>query len=249
MKLHLPLSALLLVSVSSVYADEVRIIAAGGTAPALNMLLLQFRNATHHEPKADYASGGQVRDRLLGAPEYDLAIVPEEVEKGVVDAGKVDPRSRSVFARADLVLASKKGAALIDAASVDALTHLLASGVRVVYPDPKSGASVGVLFDRAVEKSGSRNNFIGVQLVPDIPSVARALESGDAELGVLLTTQVLENPRLQVASALPASLNLYNAYIAYRTSNPPNPAVAEQLVTYLAGDAGAAVIKAKGFSR
>ena len=235
-------------------AQELRVIAGGGSAPAADALIPGFEKATGAKVKIDYTSGGDLRDRVLKGEVFDVGLVPTEALGPLTQAKKLVVASKMNFADARLAFAVKKGAPKSPAATLELFQAALTNAKALAYPDPRSGASVGILFAKAIEQWApswgiAEDLAKKTILTPVLSDVAVLLKSGKADLGVLLTTQIAADPGLEMSSLLPAELRLSNLYVAYVMSDSKQADLAAKFVAYLTTPASAEVVRAKGFEQ
>ena len=237
---------------SSLEAQELRVIAGSGVSAALDALIPEFERAASAKVRVDYTSGGAVRDRVLKGEIFDAGLIPTEALPPLADAKKLVMASRLNFADARLAFAVKKGAPKPDATTLELLQATLTNAKSIAWPDPKSGASVGLLFGKMIDlwtPSWGLSEDVAkkAQLTPTVTAVIDALKSGKAELGVLLTTQIAADPGVELASLLPAELQLSNLYVAFVMADAKQPDLAAKFLAHLATPAAADVVRAKGF--
>lgn len=235
-----------------VMAQEFRVISGSGAASALDALIPEFERANGARVKVDYTSGGAVRDRVLKGEVFDFGLIPTEALTPLADAKKLNMASRLNFADARLALAVKKGAPKPNATTLELLQATLASAKSIAWPDPKSGASVGLLFGKMIDQwtpSWGLAEEVAqkAMLTPTVTGVIDALKTGKAELGVLLTTQIAADPGVELASLLPAELQLSNLYVAFVMADSTQPELAAKFRAHLATPAAADVVRSKGF--
>ncbi len=237
---------------SGLAAQEMRVIAGSGVAAALDELIPDFERATGAKVTVDYTSGGSLRDRVLKGEAFDAGLVPTEALKPLADAGKLVMDTRLNFADARLAFAVKKGGKKVNATTLELFQAALTDARSIAWPDPKSGASVGLLFGKTVDMWApswglSESLAEKTKLTPTVTAVAAALKSGEAELGVLLTTQIAADPDIELASLLPAELQLSNLYVAFVMAGSKQPDLAKKFIAHLSTPAAADVVRSKGF--
>ncbi len=235
-------------------AAELKVIAGGGAAPAANALIPGFEKASGAKVKIEYTSGGGLRDRVLAGEAFDAGLIPQEALAPLLDGKKLVVASKADFAEARLAFAVRKGAAKPNATSLELLQAALTQTRAIAYPDPKSGASVGIMFGKMIAQwSPSWGMAEEIEkktlLVKGIPEVAAALKSGEADIGVLLTTQILEDPGLELASLLPEELRLTNLYVGFVMADSKQLDLAAGFIAYLTSPAALEVVLSKGFAR
>jgi molybdate transport system substrate-binding protein len=72
---------------------------------------------------------------------------------------------------------------------------------------------------------------------------------GEVELGLVVITQILTTPGVQLAGPLPSDIQSYVTFSGAVSSGATAPAAARQLLRFLQGPAAARVIRAQGMER
>jgi molybdate transport system substrate-binding protein len=237
---------------TAVSAQELRVISGSGASAPADALIPGFEKAAGVRVKMEYMSGGSVRDRVMRGEIFDAGLIPTEALKPLLDANKLVVASKSNFADARLAFAVKKGAPKPNATSIELLQATLTNAKSFAYPDPKSGASIGIMFGKMIDQWapswGMAEDFEKKTLLTkSVTDVVAALKSGEAELGVLLTTQIAADPGIELASLLPEELRLSNLYVGYVMADAKQPELAAKFIAYLSTPAAAEVVRSKGF--
>ena len=97
------------VAAGGAVAQELNVIAGGGSAPAANALIPGFEKDSGAKVKIAYTSGGGVRERVLKGEQFDVGLVPTEALKPLQEARKLDEATRAHFVEARFAFAVKKG--------------------------------------------------------------------------------------------------------------------------------------------
>lgn len=84
---------------------------------------------------------------------------------------------------------------------------------------------------------------------PEGDSVAVLVARGDVALGLVVLTQILTTPGVELAGPLPPGIQSYVTFTAAVSSRSGVPDVAERLIQFLQGKAAARVILAQGMER
>lgn len=235
-------------------AQELAVIAGGGVAAAANALIPGFEKDTGAKVKMTYTSGGAMAERVIKGEQYDAGLVPSEALKPLQDQKKLDEATRAHFAEARFAFAVKKGAPPVRAATLELFQALLTDARSIAWPDPKNGASVGIMFQKAIDlwtPSWGIGEDLAKKtiLAKELRDIAGLLKSGKAQYGVLLTTQIAADPELEIASLMPAELQLTNAYIGYVMADARQPDLARKFIAHMTTPAAADVVRAMGFEQ
>ena len=243
--LHL-CSTLLLCLPFTASADEVRVaVAANFTAPMQKIAEAFARDTGHRAMLAFGATGKFYAQINNGAPFDVLLAADEQTPQRLEDEGQGVTGSRFTYAVGSLVLWSAREG------YVDAQGRVLADGDfrHLALANPKT-APYGAAALQTLEKLGLRERlqprFVQGE---NIAQTHQFVASGNAELGFIALSQVVEDGRIARGSAwrVPADQHQpirQDALLLQRGEH--NPA-ARALLDYLKGASAVALIRAYGY--
>jgi molybdate transport system substrate-binding protein len=187
---------------------------------------------------------GFARRAAAGEP-FDLLITGSAAVDEWVRDGRVSAASRADLARSGIGVAVRAGAPKPDVGSVAAFRRALLDARSVAYLRVGSGAYLAGLFERlgladAVRAKARR---------PEGDSVATLVALGEAELGLVVLTQILTTPGVELAGPLPPEVQSYVTFTAAVSSSAVAPDAARRLIGFLRGPVAARVIRAQGMER
>ena len=241
----LALAALAAVALASIaHADEFVVIASNGVKPALEALAPHFEQMTGNKLSFKWGVAAVLkRDIEAGAP-FDLAILTTAIVADLVKQGKIAAGSETPIARSGVGIMVRKGAAKPDVSSPEALKRAVQAAKSLTWA--KEGAS-GTSFVNALQKLGIADEAQRkANLAPDGAGAARKVASGEVELGALLINEIMAQPGVEVAGALPGELQTYTAFTSGVSASAKNAAAAKALVEQLRSPDARALFKAKG---
>lgn len=184
--------------------------------------------------------------RRAGAGEpFDLLISGSATVDEWIRTGRVVAASRVNVARSSIGVAVRAGAPKPDLGSVDAFRRALLNAQSIAYLRVGSGLYLDSLFDRLGVASA-----VGMKARrPEGDSVAILVANGDVELGLVVVTQILTTPGVELAGPLPPEIQSYITFVAAVSSSARVPEGAAQLIRFLQGPTAARVIVAQGMER
>ncbi|MEW5710278.1 MAG: substrate-binding domain-containing protein [Pseudomonadota bacterium] len=140
---------LLLTQGIGVQAAEVKVIADGAFAPALEELGPQFERTTGHKLVIQNGILGTIKRQIEGGEEFDFVIVPATLLDDVAKLGKIAAGTRTEIARVGMAVAVRTGTPKPDISSVDAFKRTLLNAKSVTYPPEGAiGVHLAKVFDR-----------------------------------------------------------------------------------------------------
>ena len=183
--------------------------------------------------------------RANAGERFDLLITASTAIDEWIQAGRVVGATRMDLARSGIGVAVRAGAAKPDLSTVDAVRRTLLGARSVAYLRVGSGLYLAGLFERL----GIAEAIKAKELRPEGDSVTLLVASGQAELGLVVITQILTTPGVALAGPLPAEIQSHVTFTAAVSSRSSAPAAAAQLIAFLRGPAAAGVIVAQGMER
>jgi len=239
-------AAVLLAFAPLAQADEVAVaVAANFTAP-MQKIAAEFEKDTGHKAVLSFGATGKFYAQITnGAPFEVLLAADDTTPEKLAKEGKGVADSRFTYAIGTLVLWSPK------AGYVDDKGEVLKSGdyKHIAIANPKL-APYGTAAMEVLNKQG-----LTAQVQPkvvmgeNIGQTYQFAASGNAPLGFVALSQVMENGQLREGSAwvVPATMHApirQGAIVLQRGQG--NPA-ADALMQYLRGEKARAVIRAYGY--
>lgn len=247
--LHLaPLALCLLTAFGSVaHADEVAVaVAANFTAP-MQKIAAQFEKDTGHKAVLSFGATGKFYAQINnGAPFGILLAADDSTPEKLAKEGKGTDASRFTYAIGQLVLWSRQ------AGYVDAQGAVLKTGdyQHIAVANPKL-APYGQAAMETLNKLG-----LTAQVTPkivqgeNIGQTYQFAASGNAQLGFVALSQVMEDGKLREGSAwvVPETMHEPIRQDAIVLNNAKDNAAAKALMEYLKGEKARAIIQSYGYA-
>ena len=191
------------------HAENIHVLATGALHGAFEHLVPMFERSSGHRLDIGWGpsygtSSEALPMRLRNGEKVDICFMIKPALQQEVDAGRFDPATLSDIAASGIGVAVRKGIAVPDVSTDDALRRTLLSAKSVAFSEGASGTYiVGTLFKRLgiAEQMKSKSVLIrGKELV------GTALARGDAELGLQQISELKVTPGIDFAGALPADV-------------------------------------------
>jgi molybdate transport system substrate-binding protein len=243
--MKLPLMALLCVACSA-HADELQVaVAANFTAPA-KLIAAAFAQETGHQAQLAFGATGKFYAQIRnGAPFEVLLAADDETPAKLEKEGAAVAGSRFTYATGRLVLWSAKPGYVDDRGEVlktGGFAHLSIANPRLA---PYGAAAVEVL--TALKLLGAvQAKFVQGE---NIAQAHQFIATGNAELGFVALSQVMQDGRIRAGSAwvVPSGLHQPIRQDAVLLDKGKGRQVAEAWLKYLKGDKARAIIKGFGY--
>ncbi len=234
---------------SQAAAVEIKVLAAIPIRAVMENLGPKFESATGHKLAIKFASLGRVLKVIEDGETADVVIVPEEGIDSLVKEGKVKAGNVTVFARAGVGLAVRKGMPMPDISSLEALKRTLLAAKSIAYSNPSWGGVSGAQFARALDRLGIADEMKTKTIFPEGPGgdgLGMLLANGTAEIAVHHIQELSRVPGIAIVGPLPPDLQNTIVFSAVIMAQAKNIEVAKNLVDFLCTPEAATLIKAKG---
>ena len=239
--------SLLAVLATSAHADEVAVAVAANFTTPMQKIAAQFEKDTGHKAVLSFGATGKFYAQINnGAPFGILLAADDTTPEKIAKEGKGVDASRFTYAIGQLVLWSKQ------AGYVDNQGAVLKTGdyQHIAIANPKL-APYGLA---AMETLGKLGLTAQVQpktvLGENIGQTYQFAASGNAQLGFVALSQVMEDGKIREGSAwiVPAAMHEPIRQDAIVLNTAKDNAAAKALMDYLQGDKARAIIKSYGYA-
>jgi molybdate transport system substrate-binding protein len=236
-----------LVSVVTLYADEVRVMTSGGFAAPHLELVASFERATKHRVITVATSMGVGEDfipsRIRRNEPVDIVILPDASLDELIKEGRMAADSRVPLARSGIGIAVRAGARKPDISSVDALRRTLLEATSVAYSASVSGVYLSTeLFPQLgiADQMKTKSQRIERERVGAV--VAR----GDAEIGFQQISELLPIAGIDYVGPLPADVQRITVFSAAVSAGARSPEAARALIRFFLSPEGRQVMTKSG---
>jgi molybdate transport system substrate-binding protein len=223
-------------------AAELKVFASTATRTAVQELGARFEKATENKLAYTVDAAAVLKAQIDQGAAFDVAIITAPQIDALVAAGKVDPATRAIVARAGLGVSIRAGAAKPDVATPDALKRTLLNAASIGY------AALGT--SRSGTEAMLAKLGIADALKPKIKLLDKpaplGVAAGEVELGLGPISEILPVAGVEVAGPYPSELQSYLVFAAAVSSACGHADAAKALIKFLTGPDAAAVVKAKG---
>jgi molybdate transport system substrate-binding protein len=221
-------------------AAEIHIWTAKAIATVLEEVGPQFERASGHRLNVYSGLPTDFEKRLKAGDPLDL-LISSLVDQWVKE-GKLGAATRTDIARSGIGVEVRAGTRKPDISSVEAFKRALLDAKSIAYLRVGSGIYVHGLLERlgiaeAVKSKVTR---------PESDIVSELVAKGEVELGMVVITQILTTPGVELVGPLPPEIQSYVAFAAGVSVSSKAPDAATQLIKFLLGPTAIPVIKAQG---
>ena len=230
------IATILFAQVTLAAAAELKVYSTIGVQGAVEKLVPQFEKASGHKLK-----------RIEGGEAADVVILTRGGIDALAKEGKVMPGTEVTLASSGIAVAVKAGAPKPNISTPEALKQALLNAKFIAYSDPAAGGASGVYFAKLLERMGIADQMKAkTKYPPPGGNSASLLITGEAELAIQQTPEVMYVAGAEVIGQLPGDLNNVTVFAAGIGVDSKNTNAAKALISMLHSPEAAAVFRAKG---
>jgi molybdate transport system substrate-binding protein len=220
-------------------ADEIKVFTARAIATVLEKVGPEFERTSGH--KLNVVSGfGPVFVRQIKAGEpFDLFVSTPPTMAPLFGDGTLLANSRTRLVRSGVGVQVRAGAPKPDISSVEAFKQALLNAKSVGY------LSVGGVV-QLIERLGLTEALKSKTTLPTTDIVSELVAKGEIELGIVVITQILTTPGVELVGPLPPEIQYYTEFVGGISAQSKAPDAARDLIKFLAGPTAVPVIKSQG---
>ena len=220
-------------------AAEIKMFTSRAIATVLDKIGSEFERTTGH--KLNVITGFSpvfVRQINAGEP-FDVIACPPGTMDGLAKDAKVLADSRIRLVRSGTGVGVRAGAPKPDISSVEAFKRALLNAKSIGYLP-----TVGV--PQLIERLGLTDAIKSKVTIPSTDIVSELVAKGELELGIVVITQILTTPGVELVGPLPPEIQFYVTFEGAVSANSKAPDAARSLLKFLTGPTAIPVIKAQG---
>jgi molybdate transport system substrate-binding protein len=226
-------------------AADVTVFAAASLADVLREVAPAWERATGNRVLFNFAGSNALARQIRAGAPADLFLPADEAQMDLLekDGLLASGTRRSLLSNALVVVVRTDGPLRLSSAR-----DLAGPAVRrVALADPR-GVPAGVYAKAWLEKAGVWAS-IAPRVIPaeNVRAALAAVESGDAEAGVVYATDARGSNAVRVAFAAPPGEAPVISYPVALVRDAPSPAAARAFLEHLAGPEAAAAFRRAGF--
>lgn len=225
-----------IVAGSTAYAEEVHVMVSGAFTAPYTILVANWERATGNTVVTVHgasmgATPTAIPNRLARGERTDVVIMARTALDALVKRGLVVDGSQVDLVRSRIAMAVRAGAKVPDISTEARFRQVLLDATSIAYSDSASGVYISTemfrnmgIADRVAAKSRK------IEGTPVGESIAR----GDAEIGFQQISELRPVRGITIVGPIPAPEQRITIFSAGIAATSHAPALARQLVTYLA---------------
>ena len=223
-------------------AAEIKVWTARALATVLAEIGPQFERTTGHNLNISTGLSTEFVRRANAGESFDVMINGSGPGDSWIKDGKIIAATRTSIARSGIGVEVRAGARKPDISSVEAFKRALLEAKSIAYLRVGSGIYLAGLLERL----GIADAIKSKVTRPESDLVSELVAKGEVELGMVVITQILTTPGVELVGPLPPEIQSYVVFTAGVSANSRVPDAAKQLMKFLTGPTAIPVIKAQG---
>jgi len=224
---------------TSALSAELKIFTARAIATVLEVVGPQFEKSTGHRLTVVNGFSPELLKRINAGESFDILALPPPLLDGLIKAGKLRADSRVLLVRSDVGVEVRAGAPKPDISTVQAFKQALLNAKSIGYlPVP------GV--PQMLQRIGMADAVKSKTTIPNTDIVSELVAKGEIELGLVIVTQILTTPGVELVGPLPAEIKVTTTFGAAISTNSKAADAARDLLKFLHSEESLKVIRKQG---
>jgi molybdate transport system substrate-binding protein len=230
--------------ISGLAKAEIKIMTPRSMWTVLKEIGPEFERTSGYKLNVDTDIAATLADRILAGESFDIFVGPPVQIDRLIKSNKIVAGTRTPIARSGIGVQVRAGAPKPDISTVDAFKRALLNAKSIGYlkQDGTSGAYLAGLFDRLGISEAIKSKVIR----PETDIVSELVAKGDIELGMVVITQIMTTPGVELVGPIPEELQSYVRWSGAVSASSAAPDVARSLIRFLTGPTALPVLKAQG---
>jgi molybdate transport system substrate-binding protein len=218
---------------------EIKIFTARALATVLREIGSKFEQATRNRLDVVTGYSPTIVAQLNAGEPFDIVIsLPVAIDE-LARNQKVIAGTRRKLVRAGNGVEVRAGAPRPDISSTEAFKRTLLDAKSIGYLQV-SGVP------QLLERLGIADAIRPKVRIPDADIVSELVAGGALEIGIVVTTQILTTPGVDLVGPLPPEIQIYATFEAVVSANSKTPDAARALIEFLSGPIAIPVIRSQG---
>jgi molybdate transport system substrate-binding protein len=221
----------LVFATAGAFAAELKVLVSGAMAHALEEISKDFAKKNGHTLDFIVGTTGALQDRVRKGEKADVIEVTTVGMDALEKDQLVVPGTRVDLARANIGVAVRANAPMIDISTPDALKQRLLAARSIAYIDPVVGGQAGAAMVRLLRDLGITEQVKNktVHGRTGAESVQKMI-NGEADIAISFISEILPLSGAKLVGPLPAALQNPSAYAGAIGIASANPAAARALL-------------------
>lgn len=227
--------------VTSAASAELKVWTSRAIATVLEVVGPQFERETGNKLTVVTGFSPEFIKRINAGEQFDILAAPPPVLDNMIKAGKLKADTRTLLVSSDVGVEVRAGAPKPDISTVAAFKQALLNAKSITYlPAP------GV--PQMLERLGVMDAIKSKSTIPNTDIVSELVAKGEVELGIVVITQILTTPGVELVGPLPVEMKVTTTFGGAVSTNSNAPEAARALLQFLRTDEVVKVIRKQGMA-
>ena len=225
------------------HAADPKVFVTRAVATILDKIGPEFERTTGHKLVVTTDVAIRMVRRVRAGEPFDILVGASSQIDELIKDGKIAADTRTNLVRSGIGVEVRAGAPKPDISSVEAFKQALLDAKSIAYL--KEGQS-GVYLAGVLDRLGIAETIRSKVTRSDTDIVSELVAKGEIELGMVVITQILTTPGVELVGPIPEEIQSYITFTAGVSASSTAPDAAKALLTFLKGPTAAPVIKSQG---
>ena len=226
--------------VTAASAAEVKVFTARAGATVLEKIGPEFERMTGHKLSVIYnADFGVILRRIAANEPFDVMIRGADGINSMIKDGTIAAETRTNLLHSGMGVEVRTGAPKPDISSVEAFRRALLNAKSIGHFRVNR-------VQELIERLGLADAIRSKVTTPNTDIVSELVAKGELELGIVVASQILTTPGVELVGPLPPEIQYDFPFAAGVSANSKAPGAALNLIKFLTGPIAIPVIKSQG---
>jgi molybdate transport system substrate-binding protein len=233
---------LALIEITDARAADLKIFSSRAVATVLGKVGPTFEASSGYKLNVIVDLTPTLDRRVRAGEQVDVIVALPPLIDNLIKEGRAIADTRTNLVRSGLGLEIPAGAIKPDIRTVDAFKRTLLSLKSIGYLKTPAGLHL----DQEFARLGIADAIRAKAVRPDTDIVSQLVAKGEIEAGMVVITQILTTPGVELVGPLPNELQYYVAFVGAVSTTSTVPGPARDLLKFLTGPVAIPIIKSQG---
>jgi molybdate transport system substrate-binding protein len=223
---------------------EIRVVGLAGMTPLMKELGPVFETQSGHKIVPRYGSGEEGRRIIEAGEPFDVVVLNPPLTRMFVERGKIVSATVRELFRNGTGVVVRAGARKPDISTPDAFKAAILNAQSIAY---SPGRASGIHVEKVLTRLGIADQMTSrtrAQPAPDV--VAKAVASGEAEMGFAAMNLLVGVPGAEVVGPFPEALQEHIVFTIGLSTSAQDPGAATVLIQFLQSETARSVMRRQG---
>jgi molybdate transport system substrate-binding protein len=224
-------------------AAEIKIFSTRAIATVLEKVGPEFERTTGHRLNVTTDIAIRMVRRIQAGEPFDVLVAAPGQIDGLIKEGKIIPETRTNLTRSGIGVQVRAGTPKPDISSVESFKRALLNAKSIAYlKEGQSGVYLAGMLERLEIDEAIKSKVTR----PETDIVSELVARGEIELGMVVITQIMTTPGVELVGPLPPEIQSYITFTGGVSTASREGNAARELIGFLTGPVALPVIRAQG---